>query len=103
MFTLRKRLQRAQVSHPTDAIAPDAPADEVIEVEIGGDGMPVVSEGSLPTAAQGSGTTRDPAHGQVESLTVQSSLNVVFVLADENCDRSWPMSHLRSYHLAGNS
>ncbi|TFK77752.1 hypothetical protein K466DRAFT_508146, partial [Polyporus arcularius HHB13444] len=34
MFTLRKRLQRMHVSHPTDAISPDAPVDEVIEVEI---------------------------------------------------------------------
>ncbi|KAL1952122.1 hypothetical protein VTO73DRAFT_1271 [Trametes versicolor] len=36
MFTLRKRLQRAQVSHPTDAVEPDAPADEVIEISLEG-------------------------------------------------------------------
>ncbi|KAH9898586.1 hypothetical protein C8Q73DRAFT_640322 [Cubamyces lactineus] len=34
LFTLRKRLQRAQVAHPTDAIHPDAPADEDVEVDI---------------------------------------------------------------------
>lgn len=34
MFTLRKRLQRAQVSHPEDAVEPNAPADEVIEVAV---------------------------------------------------------------------
>ncbi len=34
MFTLRTRLQRAQVSHPTDAVSPDAPIDNDIEVEI---------------------------------------------------------------------
>ncbi|KAI0348894.1 hypothetical protein OH77DRAFT_1594523 [Trametes cingulata] len=38
MFTLRKRLQRAQVSHPTDAVEPNAPADEVIEVALREDG-----------------------------------------------------------------
>ena len=34
MFTLRGRLQRAQVAHPTDAVTPTAPVDEDIEVEI---------------------------------------------------------------------
>ncbi|TFK78421.1 hypothetical protein K466DRAFT_579374 [Polyporus arcularius HHB13444] len=34
IFTLRTRLQRAQVSHPTDAVSPDAPIDNDIEVKI---------------------------------------------------------------------
>ncbi|KAI0683140.1 hypothetical protein C8T65DRAFT_749763 [Cerioporus squamosus] len=41
MFTLRTRLQRAQVSHPTDAVAPDAPIDNDIEVQILEDGVPI--------------------------------------------------------------
>lgn len=43
MFTLRKCLQCAQISHPTDAVEPDTPADEVIEISL---------EGSLADGAE---------------------------------------------------
>ncbi|OJT02627.1 hypothetical protein TRAPUB_6808 [Trametes pubescens] len=36
MFTLRARLQRAQVAHPTDAINPNTPINEEIEADIPG-------------------------------------------------------------------
>lgn len=34
MFTLRTRMQRSQVSHPIDALEPQVPVDENIEVEV---------------------------------------------------------------------
>ncbi|OJT05657.1 hypothetical protein TRAPUB_3516 [Trametes pubescens] len=36
MFTLRKRLQRAQVAHPTDTLEPDTPVNEDIEATLAG-------------------------------------------------------------------
>ncbi|EIW51585.1 uncharacterized protein TRAVEDRAFT_137153 [Trametes versicolor FP-101664 SS1] len=33
LFTLRMRLQRAQVTHPTDAIEPDAPVEEDVDLD----------------------------------------------------------------------
>ena len=34
LFTLRSCLQHAQVAHPTDAVSPQAPVDEEVEVDI---------------------------------------------------------------------
>lgn len=46
IFTLRARLQRAQVAHPTDAIAPDAAVDEDIEAEVPGPCPDKTAEGN---------------------------------------------------------
>ena len=47
-FTLRRRLQRARVSHPNEAVAPNAPVDEVFEVAV--DDHDTIVPGSSSTA-----------------------------------------------------